>query len=128
MEVFFSSITSGSIGEKTGPIYFPMFETLKSLLLENDYGSGLDCWFLAFVIRGPKTPSHAAPERVLWKKKACELDRRLTVNFEAFKRGSEQMRRNLLMAYMRRSPANTFNGSGAWQLAREHTAHGGLCD
>lgn len=76
---------------------------LETHLGKKDYGTGLLDWFLAFVILGPQTPGRGASERVLWKKKSRELDMRLNVEFEAFKRGSEVERRNLLVACMRRS-------------------------
>ena len=101
MDVFFTSVADGSLGSKANAIYYPMGLLLKERL--GNYGDGLGQWFLMFVILGPKSSGHDAPERVLWKKKARELDMRLRVDFEAFKRGSEAERRALLVACMRRS-------------------------
>lgn len=103
MEFFFTSITSGSLGIHAEKIYLPIQEVLETRLGEKDYGTGMLDWFLAFVILAPQTPGRGASERVLWKKKSNELDMRLNVDFEAFKRGNEAERRNLLVACMRRS-------------------------
>ena len=101
MNVFFTCVGQGSLGSKADKIYYPIQQVLKSRL--GDYGDGLSQWFLLFSILGPGVPGHDAPERVLWKKKTRDLDMRLVVDFDMFKRGSEAERRNMLIACMRRS-------------------------
>jgi hypothetical protein len=103
MNVFFTTVASGSLGTKADRIYFPINQILNTRLEDKRYGDGLPQWFLLFSILSPQAPGHDAPERVLWKKTKRELDMRLTVDCEAFKRGDEQERRNLLVACMRRS-------------------------
>lgn len=101
MDVFFTSYAEGSLGKKANGIYYPMAQLLKDRL--SDYGPGLSQWFLMYVILGPKSQGHDAPERVLYKKKSNELDMRLNVDFDAFKAGDEHMRRKLLYDCMLRS-------------------------
>lgn len=68
---------------------------------QGSFGSKAD-WFLLFSILGPGVPGHDAPERVLWEKNTCDLDTRLVVDFDMFKRGSEAERRKMFSVYMRR--------------------------
>lgn len=96
MDVFFTSTGQGSLGSKSMKIYYPMNETLSERL--GDYGDGLSQWFLMFMIL-----DRESPERIMWKKKSKELDLRLNVDFEAFNRGSTDVRRTLLVQTMRRS-------------------------
>lgn len=103
MDVFFTSSSTGSLGQKAEDIYFPMEKVLNERLADKDYGSGLSSWFLLFVIFSPDTPGHDAPERVLYKKKSKDLDMRLNVDFAAFKAGDTEARRALLYACMLRS-------------------------
>ncbi len=103
MDVFFTSTASGSLGKQASSIYMQMESRLKRALAQKNYGPGLPEWFLMFVILSPDTPGRGAPERVMFKKKTKELDLRLNVDFEAFKKGDEVERRELLYDCMLRS-------------------------
>jgi hypothetical protein len=103
MDVFFTTFAEGSLGEKAQEIYYPFSQRLKDHLKDRDYGPGLPQWFLMFVIIGPKTPGHDAPDRVLYKRKANELDMRLRLDFQAFKSGDRPQRQALLLDCMLRS-------------------------
>ena len=103
MDVFFTSFTEGSIGDKASAIYYPTDQTLKEELCDKNYGSGLSQWFLMFVINSSRMQGYDAPERVMYKKKSKELDMRLKIDFESFKQGDEAVRRKLLYSCMLRS-------------------------
>lgn len=103
MNVFFTNTSSGSFGKKAAEIYMPIEAIIKSEFSERDYGAGLREWFLMFVLLSPETPGHGAPERVMYKKKAKDLDLRLNLDFEKFKTGDSESRRQLIVGCMLRS-------------------------
>lgn len=103
MDVFFTSCAEGSLGTKANEIYYPMAQILNERFSTNHYGDGLKQWFLMFVILGDKSQGSDHPERKMYKKKSSELDMRLNVEFDAFKKGGTQQRTYLLYQCMKRS-------------------------
>jgi hypothetical protein len=59
VNVFFTGVAQGSLGDKANRVYYPMEGVLKEKL--GNYGDGLSQWFLLFVILGPGVPGHDAP-------------------------------------------------------------------
>ena len=102
MKIFFTSEASGSYGEKANIIYSHMSKILSKRLESEDYGSGLSEWFLIFIIMGGKLDL-GYKERTKYSKKNQEIDFRLRIDFDSFKKGNTKQRTYLLYECMKRS-------------------------
>lgn len=103
MDIFFTSIAEGKLGNDLTRIYMPMNTVLKERLAGRDYGSGLRLWFLMFVLVSPGFPGADGKERVMYKKKDRSSDLRLFLDFAAFKAGDAAMRQSLVYDCILRS-------------------------
>ena len=91
----------GSLAPKANSLYTPINRILNERL--GNYGEGLQDWLLMFIILHEKSLGHDGPERVLFKKKDKSIDLRLHLDHKAFKIGSDDERRALMIATILRS-------------------------
>lgn len=103
MKIFFTSYTTGKLGDKLGAIYMAMDEVLNERLSHKDYGPGLEQWFLMFIMVPSNFHGANDPERVLFKKKQKVFDLRLHLSNEAFRQADEAGRKALVVECIMRS-------------------------
>ncbi len=101
MEIMLTTWADGSLAPKANSLYTPINRILNEKL--GSYGEGLQDWLLMFIILGEKSLGHDGPERVLFKKKDKAIDLRLHLDHKAFKIGSDDERRALMIATILRA-------------------------
>lgn len=85
MRVFFTGVHAFGEGKGAADFYGPMSKLLTERLAGNDYGGGLDCWFLLFGFVREDGPAERGKERALYKRRSNELDLRLFADHEAWR-------------------------------------------
>ncbi|MFV0373939.1 hypothetical protein [Microbacterium sp.] len=90
MRVFFTGIQSLGEGKDAPAFYMRMDKILNDGLADEDYGDGIDLWFLMFVFQRENAPEERGRERTLYKRQKRELDLRLFVDHEAWRRARRE--------------------------------------
>lgn len=103
MEIFFTSVAEGKVGNDLTRIYMPMNTLLSERLRARDYGHGLVYWALMFILVSPDFPGADEKERVMYKKKDRSSDLRLFLDFAAYKAGDAATRQYLVYECILRS-------------------------
>ncbi len=102
MQLWTSCEGTGSFPDKANQIFNGFEQKFNDYINENSYGNGLKEWSVIFIIAGgPLDPGFT--ERTMVKRSSQDMDFRLRVDFEAFKKGNTQKRTFLMHNTLLRS-------------------------
>jgi immunity protein 44 of polymorphic toxin system len=96
MELFFSAEVDAQVGDAWNRVAKPLETQLNATIQSRDYGPAVtSIALIPMILRAEWVAGHR--ERRLWKRAEASADYRLWVPFEAFRDGTDQLRRLLLI-------------------------------
>lgn len=103
MKVFFTGSHAFGAGKGAQQLYSPMSRLFTDRLAGEQYGGGLDGWFVLFIFQDPDGPMGPAQERTPYRRAKRELDLRLIADHVAWRTADAGERHRLLYDTARRS-------------------------